>query len=179
MAHFAEIIDGVVQRVIVVHNNEEANGAQFCNDLLGGVWVQTSYNNRIRKQFAGIGYTYNSKADVFIAPQPFASWSLDSNYDWQAPTPKPDGDYYWNEDNKHGCNMTSKKINKAHRQIGDQTTKGGLLGIMIYTLSKNNVDPVLIAMITPVAASLLAWVSTKIGDPDLACLFIPDEKNGD
>jgi hypothetical protein len=81
--------------------------------------------------------------------------------------------------NKHGCNMTSKKINKAHRQIGDQTTKGGLLGIMIYTLSKNNVDPVLIAMITPVAASLLAWVSTKIGDPDLACLFIPDEKNGD
>jgi hypothetical protein len=75
--------------------------------------------------------------------------------------------------------MTSKKINKAHRQIGDQTTKGGLLGIMIYTLSKNNVDPVLIAMITPVAASLLAWVSTKIGDPDLACLFLPDEKNGD
>jgi hypothetical protein len=50
---------------------------------------------------------------------------------------------------------------------------------MIYTLSRNNVDPVLIAMITPVAASLLAWVSTKIGDPDLACLFIPDEKNGD
>jgi hypothetical protein len=53
MAHFAEILNGVVQRVIVVHNNEEANGAQFCHDLLGGVWVQTSYNNRIRKQFAG------------------------------------------------------------------------------------------------------------------------------
>ena len=72
--------------------------------------------------------------------------------------------------------MTSKKINKAHRQIGDQTTKGGLLGIMIYTLSKNNVDPVLIAMITPIAASVLAWISTKIGDPDLACMFIPDDK---
>ena len=71
--------------------------------------------------------------------------------------------------------MTSKKINRARRQISDQTTKGGLLGIMIYTLSKNNVDPVLIAMITPVAASVLAWVSTKIGDPDLACLFIPDQ----
>ena len=97
MAHFAEILDGVVQRVIVVHNNEEANGAQFCHDLLGGVWVQCSYNNRIRKQFPGQGYTYDSNADVFIAPQPYASWTLDSNYDWQAPTPKPDGDYYWNE----------------------------------------------------------------------------------
>ncbi len=72
--------------------------------------------------------------------------------------------------------MTDKKINKANRQIGDQTTKGGLLGIMIYTLSKNNVDPVLIAMITPIAASVLAWISTKIGDPDLACLFIPSDK---
>lgn len=72
--------------------------------------------------------------------------------------------------------MTDKKINKANRQIGDQTTKGGLLGIMIYTLSKNNVDPVLIAMITPIAASVLAWISTKIGDPNLACLFIPSDK---
>ena len=98
MAHFAEILNGVVQRVIVVHDNDEANGAQFCHDLLGGVWVQTSYNNRIRKQFAGIGYTYDSNADVFIAPQPYPSWTLDSNYDWQAPTPKPDNDYYWNEE---------------------------------------------------------------------------------
>ena len=72
--------------------------------------------------------------------------------------------------------MTSKKINKAHRQISDQTTKGGLLGIMIYALSRNNVDPVLIGLIVPVAASVLAWVSTKIGDPDLACLFIADDK---
>ena len=72
--------------------------------------------------------------------------------------------------------MTSKKINKANRQISDQTTKGGLLGIMIYALSRNNVDPVLIGLIVPVAASFLAWVSTKIGDPDLACMFIPNEK---
>jgi hypothetical protein len=99
MAHFAEILDGVVQRVTVVHNNDEANGAQFCHDLFGGVWVQTSYNNRIRKQFAGIGYTYNSTADVFITPQPFKSWTLDSNHDWQPPTSKPnDGKMYsWNE----------------------------------------------------------------------------------
>ena len=72
--------------------------------------------------------------------------------------------------------MNSKKITRSHRQIGDQTTKGGLLGIMIYTMSRNNVDPVLIGLIVPVAASLLAWVSTKIGDPDLACMFIPDDK---
>ena len=72
--------------------------------------------------------------------------------------------------------MTSKKISRSHRQIGDQTTKGGLLGIMIYAMSRNNVDPVLIGLIVPVVASVLAWVSTKIGDPDLACLFIPDDK---
>ena len=70
----------------------------------------------------------------------------------------------------------NKKINKSHRQIGDQTTKGGLLGIFIYVLSRNNVDPVLIGLLVPVVASVLAWVSTKIGDPDLACMFIPDKK---
>ena len=72
--------------------------------------------------------------------------------------------------------MNTKKISKPHRQIGDQTTKGGLLGIMIYTMSRNNVDPVLIGLLVPVAASVLAWISTKIGDPDLACMFIPDNK---
>jgi hypothetical protein len=99
MAHFAEIFDGVVQRVIVVHDNEEANGAQFCHDLLGGVWVQTSFNNRIRKQFAGVGYTYNPTADVFVAPQPYPSWILDGNHDWQAPKAKPDDGkiYGWDE----------------------------------------------------------------------------------
>jgi hypothetical protein len=58
---------------------------------------RTSYNNRIRKQYAGKGYSYDAIADVFITPQPFASWSLDENFDWQAPTPMPDGNYRWNE----------------------------------------------------------------------------------
>jgi hypothetical protein len=97
MAHFAEIINGVVQRVIVVHDNEEANGAQFCHDLLGGEWLQTSYNGTIRKQFAGIGYTYDHVRDEFVAPQPYESWTLDENNDWQPPTPEPDGNHYWNE----------------------------------------------------------------------------------
>jgi hypothetical protein len=76
--------------------------------------------------------------------------------------------------------MSSKKINKAKRQIGDQTTKGGLIGLMIYGLTKQNVDPMLISLLVPIASSALAWLSTKIGDPNLACLFIPnDEKKDD
>jgi hypothetical protein len=76
--------------------------------------------------------------------------------------------------------MTSKKINKAKRQIGDQTTKGSLIGLMIYGLNAQGVDPMLISLLVPVASSILAWLSTKIGDPELACLFIPkndDQKN--
>ena len=100
MAHFAEIIDGVVQRVIVVHDNDEANGAQFCHDLLGGEWLQCSYNNRIRKQFPSAGFTYDDVRDEFVAPQPFESWTLDENNDWQPPTPKPSsgGPYRWSEE---------------------------------------------------------------------------------
>ena len=71
--------------------------------------------------------------------------------------------------------MTSKKINRAKRQIGDQTTKGGLIGLIIYGLNAQGVDPVLISMLVPVVSSILAWASTKVGDPDLACLFIPQD----
>ena len=100
MAHFAEILDGVVQRVIVVHDNDEANGAQFCHDLLGGEWLQCSYNDRIRKQFPSAGFTYDDVADQFVAPQPYASWTLDENNDWQPPTPMPSsgGPYRWSEE---------------------------------------------------------------------------------
>ena len=105
MAHFAQIVNNVVTNVVVVHNNEllvdgvevESKGAEFCTNLFGGSWLQTSFNSKIRKQFASVGYTYDSNADVFIAPQPFESWTLDINHDWQAPTPKPDGDYRWDE----------------------------------------------------------------------------------
>ena len=97
MANFAEIKNNVIQRVIVVHNNEllvdgvetESKGAQFCHDLLGGEWLQTSYNGNIRKQYAAIGFTYDADADVFVAPRPYPSWILDDNFDWQPPTPMP------------------------------------------------------------------------------------------
>jgi len=59
---------------------------------------RTSYNNNIRKQYAGIGYSYNPVNDVFIAPQPYSSWSLDDNFDWQPPTPQPaEKGWYWDE----------------------------------------------------------------------------------
>ena len=105
MAHFAEIDkNNIVQRVLVVPDEEEHRGQQFlANELgLGGTWVQCSYNNRIRKQYPGIGYSYYPDADVFIAPQPYPSWSLDSNHDWQPPVPMPDdsNDYDWDESNQ-------------------------------------------------------------------------------
>jgi len=101
MAHFAKIENDLVTEVLVVANDLEHRGADFlANDLgLGGTWIQTSYNNNIRKQFAGIGYTYDAVNDVFIAPQLFPSWSLDNNFDWQPPTPRPEGmGWYWDED---------------------------------------------------------------------------------
>ena len=101
MAHFAEINqDNIVIRVLVVDNSLEHRGADFlANDLgLGGNWIQTSYNNNFRKQFAGIGFKYDADADVFIAPQPFPSWSLNEDFDWEAPVAKPDGlDWEWDE----------------------------------------------------------------------------------
>ena len=95
MSHFAEIKDGVVQRVIVSEQD-------FINSGLVGDsfnWVQTSYNNNFRKQYAGKGYTYDKTNDVFISPKPYASWTLDASFDWQPPTAKPDDDkmYHWNE----------------------------------------------------------------------------------
>ena len=107
MAHFAELktkVDPtgftsdthqVVERVVVVANDEvpsdmHVDGETWCiNFFGGGTWKQTSYNHNFRKQYAGIGYVYDSTKDKFISPQPFASWSLDSNDDWQAPIAYP------------------------------------------------------------------------------------------
>lgn len=100
MAHFAEIKDGVVDRVVVVDNEFESDGPAWCADFFGGgTWVQTSYNNNIRKQFAGKDFTYDELNDVFVVPQPYPSWTLNETFDWQPPTPRPDGglDLQWNE----------------------------------------------------------------------------------
>lgn len=108
MAHFAKVINGVVETVIAIHNNEllvdgvenEEKGKQFIASLgLTGQWIQTSVNNNFRKQYAGVGYTYDSIRDEFVARQPWESWTLDANNDWQPPVPKPtDGkNYSWFE----------------------------------------------------------------------------------
>jgi hypothetical protein len=104
MAHFAEIDEnGIVVRVLVVPDSEEARGQDFlASDLgLGGTWVQTSYNARIRKNYAGIGMKFDADRDAFIAEQPYASWILnEETCQWEAPTPYPtDGLMYsWDEE---------------------------------------------------------------------------------
>jgi len=102
MAHFAEISESnTVIRVLVVPDQQEHRGQDFlASDLgLGGNWIQCSYNDNIRKQYPGAGFTYDPVADVFIKPQPYLSWTLDANHDWQPPTPIPDNGkfYQWDE----------------------------------------------------------------------------------
>jgi len=113
MAHFAKLDENnVVLEVNVVNNNDllqdgvesEAKGIEFLVNWSGGYtnWKQTSYNNRIRKNFAGIGYTYDPTRDAFIPPKPFPSWVLnESTCLWNAPTPMPipaeNQSYYWDE----------------------------------------------------------------------------------
>jgi hypothetical protein len=107
MAHYAYLDDNNIVVAVTVGKDE--------TELIDGLHPEiyyalgtsytvkrTSYNGRIRKQYCGIGYSYNAEADVFIAPQPFSSWILDDNFDWQAPVPYPtDGArYVWDEEMK-------------------------------------------------------------------------------
>ena len=110
MAHFVRIENGVVVQGIVVNNKDTADehgvekeeiGIAFCSNLLGGTWKQTSYNGNIRKNYAGIGYTYDETLDAFIPPKPFASWVLDTDKaQWKAPVDMPVDDkrYTWDEE---------------------------------------------------------------------------------
>ena len=116
MAHFAQLNGQIVTQVIVVANEElldngiesEAKGIAFCQSLFGGDWKQTSYNGRIRKNYAGIGYTYDSQRDAFIPPQPYPSWTLvEETCQWTAPVAMPtDGIYTWDEATLSWVKMT-------------------------------------------------------------------------
>ena len=101
MSHWAEIDDtNIVIRVLVGDNNDPAGdeGYQWLIDNLGGTWIQTSYNSKIRGTYAGIGYTYNPDEDIFVTPQPYASWSRSGSF-WNPPTPKPEGlNWAWDEE---------------------------------------------------------------------------------
>ena len=100
MAHFARIDENnVVTQVVVVANKDTADadgvekehiGAAFLEKLFGGVWKQTSYNGNIRKNYAGIGYTYDAGIDAFVPPKPYASWVLNDAAQWEAPVPMPE-----------------------------------------------------------------------------------------
>ena len=107
MAHYAFLdSNNIVTEVIVGKDETELieglTPEEWYGNFRGQSCVRTSYNNKIRKQYAGVGFTYDATADVFIAPKPFASWSLDANYDWQAPIDYPaDGKQYsWDEANQ-------------------------------------------------------------------------------
>jgi hypothetical protein len=100
MAHFAQLDDNnQVLQVIVVADEHEATGEQWCHDFAGGRWKQTSYNSKIRKNYAGIGYTYDEQRDAFMAPKPYPSWTLNEDTcRWDAPVPCPaSGNYVWEE----------------------------------------------------------------------------------
>jgi hypothetical protein len=127
MAHFAELIQKtdptghtsdklwVVERVVVVSNehapvDEGPEGENWCSTFFGGgTWKQTSYNHNFRKMYAGRGYTYDFDKNIFLHPQPYASWSLDDNNDWKAPVANPTNEgpdaenpynVSWDEDNQ-------------------------------------------------------------------------------
>ena len=140
MAHFAELESKtdptgftsdthlIVKRVVVVANDEvpsdeHVDGETWCvNFFGGGTWKQTSYNHNFRKQYAGIGYRYDASKNKFITPQPYASWSLDSSDDWQAPITYPSvtsgsGFTYliiWNETKYQADNNTGWEATKSN-----------------------------------------------------------------
>lgn len=102
MSHWAELDqDNKVIRVLVGDNNDPAGdeGYSWLVDNLGGTWIQTSYNSKIRGTFAGVGFIYNADEDIFITPQPYPSWVRTGSF-WDAPIPYPsDGKRYkWNEE---------------------------------------------------------------------------------
>ena len=115
MANFAKLGTGdIVEKVQVVSNDiaiTEQAGSDFINQLYNtrDVWIQTSYNGNFRKNYAGIGFTYDATRDAFIAPQPFPSWTLDeTTCRWISPIAMPDDGkmYNWNEDTTNWVEVT-------------------------------------------------------------------------
>lgn len=116
MAHYAYLDDNNIVVMVIAGKDE--------NELIGGLDTETyyaqgtsytvkrtSYNGNIRKQYAGVGFIYDPKSDVFISPQPFPSWELDENFDWQPPKPKPEGFFwFWDESKKDWINVEEDSL---------------------------------------------------------------------
>jgi len=152
MAHFAELDENnIVKRVVVVgndiptaagplgENDMHVDGETWCNKFFkGGTWKQTSYNHKFRKQYAGLGYVYNSEHDIFIEQKPHASWTLNSD-GWQAPIAYPtiidDGadpsvwsySILWNETKYQADNNTGWEARKTN-----DAAEGGYSGKTVY-----------------------------------------------
>jgi hypothetical protein len=106
MSHWAELDNNnKVIRVLTVDDSlGEDEGYTWLIENFNGIWIKTSYNNNIRKHFAGIGYTYNAEIDAFLVPKPFESWILNTELaEWEAPEARPndENEYLWNEDLLH------------------------------------------------------------------------------
>jgi len=130
MAHFAKInSNNVVETVIVINNEDlldennvesETVGINYCKSLYGEDtnWVQTSYNNNFRYHYASIGGIWDAQANAFYEPQPYSSWTLDSNYEWQPPIAKPEENdsngipygYEWDEDNQSWIRLDNYEV---------------------------------------------------------------------
>ena len=126
MAHFAKLVVGnIIERVEVVSNDvalTEQAGVDFLNNLYNtrDVWKQTSYNGNIRKNYAGIGYTYDEDRDAFIPKKPYASWILnEETCHWEAPVAYPtDGEtYQWNETAYQAALYDSSDTTVAWEQV--------------------------------------------------------------
>ena len=108
MAHYAFLDENnIVTQVIVGRNEDEvvdgiSDWEKYYGELMNQKCIRTSYNHNIRKQYAGIGFTYDEDADVFVSPKPYPSWLLDENHDWVSPVPMPteDGMWMWDEENQ-------------------------------------------------------------------------------
>ena len=131
MAHFASLdINNKVLQVVVISNEDvDANGGDQSAEAetfvativpfvpFGGAWKQTSYNNNFRKQYAGIGFSYDATKDKFIEPQPYSSWSLDASDDWKAPVTYPTV----TEISSNPISITWDEGNKKWTGISDST----------------------------------------------------------
>lgn len=119
MAHYAFLDENnIVTEVITGRNEDEvvdgiSDWEAHYGEFRGQVCKRTSYNNNIRKQYAGIGMTYDAVKDEFVAPQPFPSWSLDSNNDWQPPVARPEGAFYWDEESLSWVEFVAPIVDEA------------------------------------------------------------------
>ena len=108
MSHFAKLDSNNVVTQVIRAEQDFINSGRVGDSFL---WVQTSYSGSFRKQFAGVGSTYDKANDVFISPQPYPSWTLDGSFDWQPPTAMPSDDkqYTWNEETTKWVEVTNGK----------------------------------------------------------------------